>query len=468
MKSSSKNFKIFIFAVVPFILLSSLALYLKDNYDYNHTKRVGMLTSENYDGEFYNFGDISVKVSDRGGDSGSWLKDPIYDDDGNMIHGASVGTIYEALVVNNSKDIVNDWTLKVPINELMWINNSWNSQMEIHQDVNGDEKSMSIDLSDYSQYDIVFDYYIDHTGPMIPLYEGDYFIYYPDRIAEEKPIAPSVNGEIGEACARFGFIMYIPDKGLDYIADFSGGEIDYYMYSNPVKNSFFWTVISLLIIWFIALIVDILVHIKMKSLVERQKIEKAHDAMMIEQTMKLIINMIENKDTSTKGHSLRVAEYSRLIAGKLGYNEDEAQIVYYIGLLHDCGKINIPDRILKNPGKLSDEDFEIMKKHTTYGAEILKDFSSIEGIDVGAKYHHERYDGAGYPSGISGEDIPKIARIIGVADSFDAMNSVRCYRDRLDGDYILSELEKNRGKQFDPEIVDCMLEVIKEYNIELK
>lgn len=470
MKVSSRNRKLttFIFIIVPIVLCLSLALFLKDNYDYNHTRRVGNLTSECFDGEFYNFGEVSVQIFERGGDSGAWPKDPIYDDEGNELHGASVGTIYEALIVNKSDEVINDWSLKIPINEMMWINNSWNSKIEIHQDVKGNEKVTSVDLADYSLYDIELDYYIDHTGPMIPLYEGDYFIYYPEQVAEEKPINPSLTGEIGESCARFGYIMYVPDKDLDYVADFSGGEIIYYMYANPVKSTFFWTVLVLLLIWLIALIITIIVDFKVKKLIERQKAEKAHDAMMIEQTMKLIINMIENKDTSTKGHSLRVAEYSRMMAKKLGYNDEELQQIYYIGLLHDCGKVNIPDRILKYPGKLSDEDFAIMKKHTTYGAEILKDFTSIKGIDVGAKYHHERYDGAGYPSGIKGNDIPEIARIIGVADAFDAMNSERCYRDRLDKEIILSELEKNKGKQFDPIIVDCMLEVIKEYNIEMK
>lgn len=471
-KSSNKQIDneklgITLLIIAPIVLIIAMAIFLIDNYHYNHTMRTAQCTEQYWNGELFDFGDISVKISDRGGDAGAWMKDPIYDEDGNMLHGSFVGTIYEALIYNNSDDVVSDWTLKVPINEMMWLNNNWNSKMEVHQNVQGGERVMAIDLADYSEYDIILDYYMDHTGPMIPMYEGDYFIYLPEEIAEEKPINPSKTGEIGEACARFGFIMYIPDQSLDYLADFSGGEIDYYMYANPLKKAQFWIIFLLFIAWLIALIITLIVRFKMKRILEQQKIQKEHDAMMVEQTMKLIINMIENKDTSTKGHSIRVAEYSKMIALRLGFTEDECREIYYIGLLHDCGKVNIPDSILKNPGKLSDDEFSIMKKHTTYGGEILKDFTSITGIDIGAKYHHERYDGKGYPSGISGEEIPMIARIIGVADAFDAMNSKRCYRDKLPAEVIIKELKENKEKQFDPAIVDCLLELIDDNMIDL-
>lgn len=462
-----RKIKAAILIVMPIVLVGLLVGFLVSNHLYNTTLREGQLTKEHFNGEVYDFGDVSVKITPRGGDAASWLKDPIYDEDGTLLHGPSVGTIYEPIIYNNSNDTVSDWTLKIPINELMWLNNNWNSKMEIHQDVLGNEREMAIDLTDYSEYDITLDYYVDHTGPMIPMYPGDYFIYLPEEIAEEKPIAPAKKGEIGEACARFGYIVYIPDQTVDYVADFSGGVIQYYMYSNPLKKTWFWTLIALLFLWAVWTLVTLIVRIKMKNIMEQQRKEKEHDDKMVKQTMQLIINMIENKDVNTKGHSLRVAEYSSLLAQSLGYSEEASQLVYYIGLLHDCGKVNIPDAILKNPGKLSNEEYEIMKKHTVYGGEILKDFTSIEGIDVGAKYHHERFDGKGYPSGLQGESIPEIARIIGVADAFDAMNSTRCYRDKLPREVILEELRENRGKQFDPEVVDCILTLIENGQITL-
>lgn len=466
-EQGKKKYSTIISLVVLALLILSLVGLLIQNHAYNNAKRIGKIDAEHFDGTVYDFGEVTVELTVRGGDSGAWLKDPIYDENNNMLHGASVGTIYEVVIANQTKNSVSDWKIKIPINEPMWINNNWNSKMEIHQNVENDERVLAIDLSDYSDYDINLDYYIDHTGPMIPLYVGDYFIYLPEKIAEEKPIAPSLTGEVGEGTARFGYIMYIPDQTLDYVADFSGGEIEYYMYENPTKQSWFWIIIGLIVVWIIWFIIQISIRVKMKKLLEQQRLQKLHDEEMVEQTMQLIINLIESKDTNTKGHSLRVAELSKQIATKMGFSEDEAKSVYYVGLLHDCGKIYIPDSILKNPGKLSDEEYETMKKHTVYGADILKDFTSIKDIDVGAKYHHERYDGKGYPSGKKGEDIPQIARIIGVADALDAMNSNRCYRDKLPSEIIMRELVNNREKQFDPVVLDALLALIEEGTISI-
>jgi HD-GYP domain-containing protein (c-di-GMP phosphodiesterase class II) len=136
-----------------------------------------------------------------------------------------------------------------------------------------------------------------------------------------------------------------------------------------------------------------------------------------------------------------------------------------MALLHDCGKIGVPDNILGKPGKLSEEEFEIIKSHTVRGGQILSNFKSLEDANEGALYHHERYDGRGYPEGKAGEDIPLIARMICVADSFDAMNTNRVYRKMLSKEKIVSEIETNKGKQFDPRFADAMLRLIKERKI---
>ena len=167
---------------------------------------------------------------------------------------------------------------------------------------------------------------------------------------------------------------------------------------------------------------------------------------------------------NTNGHSTRVARYSRLIAEKMGYEGEELDRIYYIALLHDCGKIGIPDNILSKPDKLTDEEFQIIKSHTVQGGEILDRFKSLEGVNEGALYHHERYDGKGYPKGLAGEEIPLIARIICVADSFDTMNSNRVYRKKLTKECIISEIEQNKGRQFDPEIADIMLKLLRSSN----
>lgn len=173
-----------------------------------------------------------------------------------------------------------------------------------------------------------------------------------------------------------------------------------------------------------------------------------------------IASMIEAKDSYTKGHSIRVAEYSATLATALGWKEEAVQNLKYIALLHDIGKVGIPDSVLNKPGKLTDIEFNIIKSHTTMGGNILKDIETISFVDAGAKYHHERYDGNGYPSGIAGNDIPPVARIISIADAYDAMNSKRVYRDALSPEIIRKELSYGRGTQFDPHFLDVFLELL--------
>jgi energy-coupling factor transport system substrate-specific component len=135
--------------------------------------------------------------------------------------------------------------------------------------------------------------------------------------------------------------------------------------------------------------------------------------------------------------------------------------------MHDIGKIGIPDSILNKPSRLTDEEYAEMKTHTTRGAEILKDFTLLDNVIDGAEYHHERYDGRGYPKGLKGEEIPLFARIIGVADAFDAMTANRVYRQKMDFDYVLGEMERGRGTQFDPRCVDILLKLIADGRIDL-
>lgn len=183
------------------------------------------------------------------------------------------------------------------------------------------------------------------------------------------------------------------------------------------------------------------------------------------QSIMTIANTIDAKDEYTKGHSQRVSEYSYILAKELGMNDEEAENIRFIGLLHDIGKIGVPDSILNKAGRLTDEEYEIMKTHPTVGANILKDIKLLPGLDIGAKYHHERCDGRGYPSGLRGEEIPYIARIIGVADSYDAMSSSRVYRARLSDEEILQEFIRCKGTQFDPDIADVFIKLLKDGKI---
>ena len=183
---------------------------------------------------------------------------------------------------------------------------------------------------------------------------------------------------------------------------------------------------------------------------------------LLVQSMNTLSNVVDAKDYYTNGHSIRVAEYSRLLAQRLGLSKDRQEEIYYAGLLHDIGKIRVPDSIIKKEGKLTDEEYEYIKLHPVSGYHILKEISASSDIAIGAKYHHERYDGKGYPNGLEGENIPEIARILGVADAYDAMSSNRCYRKALPQDVVRAEMVKGRGTQFDPYTADIMLDIIDE------
>lgn len=202
---------------------------------------------------------------------------------------------------------------------------------------------------------------------------------------------------------------------------------------------------------------------------ERKVTEKtAQIEKMTFETIATISSMIEAKDSYTKGHSIRVAEYSAAIAEGAGWNEGAIQNLRYIALLHDIGKVGIPDNVLNKPGKLTEDEFSVIQSHTSIGGDILKEIKSIPEVEAGAKYHHERYDGTGYPCGLAADEIPAVARIIGIADSFDAMNSKRVYRDSLSPEKIYSELVNGRGTQFDPNFLDIFLNLYEEGKLQVK
>lgn len=175
-----------------------------------------------------------------------------------------------------------------------------------------------------------------------------------------------------------------------------------------------------------------------------------------------LASAIDAKDTYTNGHSNRVAEYSREIAKRAGYQGKRLEDVYMMGLLHDVGKIGVPDAVINKPAKLTDEEYDIIKNHPVLGARILGKIKEMPALANGARWHHERYDGKGYPDGLSGADIPEEARIIAVADAYDAMSSHRSYRDPLPQGVIREEIEKGIGTQFDPEFARIMLKMIDE------
>ena len=192
------------------------------------------------------------------------------------------------------------------------------------------------------------------------------------------------------------------------------------------------------------------------------------EVQMGNETIFAIAKAVDAKDERTSQHSQRVSQYSVLIAKALGLSDEECENLRKTALMHDIGKIGIPDSILNKPARLTDEEYAVMKSHVTRGADILKDFTLLDHVVEGARYHHERYDGRGYPEGLKGKDIPLYGRIIGVADAFDAMTANRVYRKQMDFDYVLNEMKKGRGTQFDPDIDDVFLGLIEDGTIDIK
>lgn len=171
---------------------------------------------------------------------------------------------------------------------------------------------------------------------------------------------------------------------------------------------------------------------------------------------------IDAKDKYTNGHSARVAEYAREISRRYGHTVKQQEDIYMMGLLHDVGKIGIPDYVINKPGKLTPEEYDIIKTHSRVGAKILQRIEGMPKLVEGARWHHERYDGTGYPDGLVGQSIPEEARIIAVADAYDAMSSRRSYRDILPQETVRKEIENGKETQFDPVFADIMLAMIDE------
>lgn len=198
---------------------------------------------------------------------------------------------------------------------------------------------------------------------------------------------------------------------------------------------------------------------------EDQQVQKHYE--QIAPTIYALTAAIDAKDSYTFEHSCHVSDYAVLLAKKIGLEPNDIEIAKEAGLLHDIGKIGIPESILKKQGRLNDEEYEIMKTHVTNSIEMIHFLPNMNYVIPAVLSHHERYDGKGYPRGLKGEDIPLLGRILAVCDSFDAMTTKRTYKEAMSIDYAISELEHNKGTQFDPKLAEAFIELLKEGKIEV-
>ncbi len=323
----------------------------------------------------------------------------------NNRHGAQ----YDIFVRNKTFCKIKDWTLKLTVPEDTKIDSSWNG------------------------------FYTKENNIITVVGSSD---------SKNEEILPYTS-------CKLGFVLYTQDFLTETQISMTAK-----LQNSPFNYKFFTILVAVTIIGIfltILMIINYFVTKRQQILAEKQILE----------LLNLCASFIDTRDAYTKRHSINVATYSKMLAEELGYNKEFQKNIYNCGILHDIGKVLIPRTILCKPEKLSDEEWTEMKKHTTYGADILKDFYGIKNVHSVVLYHHERYDGKGYMKGLKDKEIPLEARIVCVADSFDAMATDRAYRPHLPKEIIIKELEKGKGTQFDPEIAQAMVNLIKKGKISI-
>ncbi len=389
-----------------------------------------------------------VDIHPRGQTTDSWEKQ---DTGMGMVLNAK---IYEMIITNNSGTLMENWDIKVNIHEDCYLNNGWCGTFEVHQfNDNGEELVQTIDLRNYKSSELIIRYVIAGQDLLIPLKAGDYFIYHPDRsgVSGEAPIKGTSEFSGDVVC---GLILYSRSGAVD-LTDY---EFTYTLYKSlwsGKSGTFFAISFSLwaftMIILFVVFIISVRYEEKFLS-----------QSRLLADVFKVCCTLSDSRDFYSGGHSGRVADYSRMIAEKMGMDKSDCDIVYNAALLHNIGNNYISEQILRKNGKLTGEEYSMVKAHTTKGADVLRDIENIPHAREAALYHHERYDGSGYPEGKKENDIPLIARIVAVADAYDAMNNDRPYRKKLMREQIREEFIKSRGTQFDPMIVSAFLDMLGE------
>ena len=394
---------------------------------------------------------VLVDIHPRGGVTDSWVKVE-----------TGLGTdlnakIYELVVSNNAQTTLEDWHLRINVSESFYLNNGWCGTFEIHQfDQEGKELSQTIDLRNFRHDDLVVNYHQADQDLLIPLNRGDYVIYHPDTSGNsgEVPIKGSAEFAGTSVCGIIAYSVSGDVKFSDY-------ELSYRLHKSiwdGSKGKFF-------IVAFIALALALAILGSVFFVSVRFEEKLASKSQTLSDVYKVCCAMADSRDYYSKGHSERVAEYSKMIAEKMGMDKSDCELVYQAALLHNIGNVFVAEQTLRKNGKLTREEYAEVKTHVTKGAELLKGMEGLPQAAEAAAFHHERYDGTGYPSGKKEDEIPLIARIVAVADAYDAMSNDRPYRNKLMRDQIREEFISNRGTQFDPAIVAAFLDIMGERNL---
>lgn len=394
---------------------------------------------------------VVVDIHPRGGATDSWAKTET---------GLGItlnAKIYEMAITNNSHTLVEDWVLRMNINEACYLNNGWCGTFEIHQfDENGKESTQTVDLRNFDYNALKIKYHQAGQDLLIPLNVGDYLIYHPDASGDSGEVPIKGSKELSGA-AVCGVIMYSRSGDTD-LSDF---EMSYRLHMSVWdgnKGTFF--IVAALAIALSLIILGTIFLVSVRFEERMVTLGKT-----VEDALKICSSIADSRDYHSKGHSERVAAYSRMIAEKLGMEKNDCDIVYNAALLHNIGNYSVSEQTLRKNGKLTSGEYAEVKNHTVKGAEILKGIEYIPQAAEAALYHHERFDGTGYPYGKKENEIPLIARIVAVADAYDAMSNDRPYRNKLMRDQIREEFIKKKGSQFDPAITTAFLDIMGERNL---
>ena len=429
--------------VLLVLIVINFIIHVIRTIDYNNQERTIDRTS--------NETSVTVDIHPRGMATDFWEKNDAIE--GEILN----AKIYEATVTNSTGSLLHDWSLRIDIQDQCYLNNAWNGTMEIHQKTESGEICQELSLQDCNEDDLKLDYIKGGQDILILLNRGDYIIYHPaeDQSFKESEIE-STSSMAGEQ--SIGFIIY----SLSGEDDLSYYTFTYYNQKNIFAGTEFTIFVILTPAWLIAMIVLLVILLMLK------KYEKDiyKQSRLTTEFLDVFADYVDTREDVRKGHSRTVAQTARRIARKLGMTEMACDDVYYTALVHDIGKCNVPEYILKKKKGMTSEEEEIFRTHTKKGAEMFKDCTSIPGLANGVLYHHERYDGKGYPDGLEGENIPLVARIICIADCFETLSREDEHGIKKSDSDILEEMRADSGSIYDPTVFEAFSEVIIEMETE--
>ncbi len=430
------------FIVILIGMLSSV-LYLRSYNTLWRSAKVEDLQSEK---------NISFSLAPRSGYGASWTKRPQV---GESYGNEYTGMTMDASIENLGRGSVTEWMLRVEAPDDYYLNNAWNGTVEVHQFRNGAENVQTLNLLNAKYKDITLSALEIEGDILIEQKTGDYIIYHPNE--NEKDLA-------SEEAVLVGFNVYFPGK-VYFAPDFPSCEL-IYKRTASLTDIIAWNVFIVLLLGWLLAFANVIMMIANDM---GQEKDRSRTMLLMDDIMGVCGKLIEAKETQAGVSSKEMAGTAVAIARKLGIGDEDTKLLYYATLLHNCGNMSLPDSLLaKRDDELTPEEIKILTQHTLDGYDMLKDISSIPLAKEAAKYHHERWDGKGYPEGLKEDEIPKIARIVAVANTFEDIKSRAKQKGEASQVDFITAFTVKSGKELDPSMCEVVIDMIKnnEINVE--